>query len=57
LMVAGTAQEFSQHVIDLLRDPARRAALGRLGRARVEAEFNRSGFTETYELLHAELFQ
>ena len=40
LMVAGTAQEFSQHVIDLLRDPARRAALGRMGRARVEAEFN-----------------
>jgi O-antigen biosynthesis protein len=57
LMVAGTAQEFSQHVIDLLRDPERRAALGRRGRARVEAEFNCSGFTETYELLHAELFQ
>ena len=57
LMVAGTAQEFSQHVIDLLRDPDRRAALGRMGRARVEAEFSRGKFTETYELLHAELFQ
>jgi glycosyltransferase involved in cell wall biosynthesis len=57
LMVAGTAQEFSQYVIDLLRDPARRAALGRIGRARVEAEFNCGGFTETYELLHSELFQ
>jgi hypothetical protein len=56
-MVAGTAQEFSQHVIDLLRDPVRRAALGRMGRSRVEAEFNCGGFTETYELLHAELFQ
>jgi GT2 family glycosyltransferase/glycosyltransferase involved in cell wall biosynthesis len=57
LMVAGTAQEFSQHVIDLLHDPERRAALGRMGRARVEAEFNCGGLTETYELLHAELFQ
>ena len=57
LMVAGTAQEFSQHVIDLLQDPERRAALGRMGRARVEAEFNCGGLTETYELLHAELFQ
>ena len=57
LMVAGTAEEFSKHVIDLLCDPARRSALGRAGRSRVEAEFNCGGFTETYELLHAELFQ
>ena len=57
LMVAGTAQEFSQHVIELLKDPARRSALGQRGRARVEAEFSCAGFTETYELLHAELFQ
>jgi O-antigen biosynthesis protein len=57
LMVAGSAQEFSQHVIELLRDPARRAALGKMGRARVEMEFNCSSFTEAYELLHAELFQ
>ncbi|HEU0006518.1 MAG TPA: glycosyltransferase, partial [Terriglobia bacterium] len=57
LMVAGTAQEFSQHVVELLRDPQRRAALGQRGRARVEAEFSCGGFTETYELLHSELFQ
>jgi glycosyltransferase involved in cell wall biosynthesis len=57
LMIAGTAQEFSQHVVDLLRDPERRRALGQRGRARVEAEFNCAGFTETYELLHSELFQ
>jgi len=57
LMVADTPQQFSQHVVELLRDPARRASLGQMGRARVEAEFNCNGFTEAYELLHAELFQ
>lgn len=57
LMIAENAQEFSQHAIELLRDPARRALLGQRGRAKVEAEFDSTGIAETYELLHSELFQ
>jgi O-antigen biosynthesis protein len=57
LMIARNAEEFVQATVSLLNDPARRASLGKLGRAKVEQEFGFRRFTQTYENLHAELFQ
>jgi glycosyltransferase involved in cell wall biosynthesis len=57
LMIARTAKEFIDATVSLLIDPARRASLGKLGRAKVEQEFSFQGLTQAYEKLHAELFQ
>jgi hypothetical protein len=56
-MIARTAKEFIDATVSLLIDPARRASLGKLGRAKVEQEFSFQGLTQAYEKLHAELFQ
>jgi sugar transferase (PEP-CTERM/EpsH1 system associated) len=55
VVLADTAEEFARAIIALLRDPARRRALGRAARARAEAQYDWRALVPAFDQVYGKL--
>lgn len=55
VVLADTAEEFARAIIALLRDPARRRALGRAARARAEAQYDWRALVPAFDQVYDKL--